>query len=613
MDKYSVLKQYFGHRGFREGQEGLVDCLLSGRDVLGVMPTGGGKSVCYQVPALLLSGVTLVVSPLISLMKDQVMALKSAGVPAAYLNSSLSPAQMSTVYRRMAAGAYKIIYMAPERLESPGFIAAARGLNISLLAVDEAHCISQWGQDFRPSYRKIPQFLAQLTRRPVVGAFTATATSAVRRDITEQLGLRSPFTLVTGFDRPNLYFEVQTLRPVDKPAALRHLLSERRGQSGIVYCSTRSGVERVCADLTIHGFNAGRYHAGLTEEERSQNQDDFQFDRVTVMVATNAFGMGIDKSNVSFVIHYNMPKSLEAYYQEAGRAGRDGERADCILLFSPEDIETARYLIENGSENPDLSEAERAQVLRQERRRLEAMVDYCKTGGCLRGAILDYFGQQNPGRCDNCSSCLAKFRLRDVTREAQMILSCLRRAENALGQPCPPGLAADILHGSQRSGVTDRGLDQLTTYGLMRNLSMARIMELTDLLSSEGLTRPTEEGGLELAPAAEEVLFQGRRVLMPVEEPGHSKKPRSPAKHSLRGEDARLFAALKEVRAKLARRESIPAYVVFSNATLSEMARNHPHSTEALMEVNGVGRQKAQRYGQAFLEAIADFDAGQDR
>ena len=610
MDKYSVLKQYFGHRGFREGQEGLVDCLRAGRDVLGVMPTGGGKSVCYQVPALLLSGVTLVVSPLISLMKDQVMALKSAGVPAAYLNSSLSPAQMATVYRRMAAGAYKIIYVAPERLESPGFVAAARALDISLLAVDEAHCISQWGQDFRPSYRKIPQFLAQLPRRPVVGAFTATATPAVRRDITEQLELRSPYTLVTGFDRPNLYFEVQTLRPVDKPAALRRLLSERRGQSGIVYCSTRSGVERVCADLTIHGFNAGRYHAGLPEEERSQNQDDFQFDRVTVMVATNAFGMGIDKSNVSFVIHYNMPKSLEAYYQEAGR---DGERADCILLFSPEDIETARYLIENGSDNPDLTEAERAQVLRQERRRLEAMVDYCETRGCLRGTILDYFGQQNPGRCDNCSSCLAKFRLRDVTREAQMILSCLRRAENALGQPCPPGLAADILHGSQRSGVTDRGLDQLTTYGLMRNLSMARIMELTDLLSSEGLTCPTEEGGLELTPAAEEVLFQGRRVLMPVEETTGAKKPRLRAKNALQGEDARLFAALKKTLEQVARRESIPAYVIFSTATLKEMARNHPHSTEELMEVNGVSRQKAQRYGQAFLEAIAAFEEGPDR
>ena len=377
MDKYSVLKQYFGHRGFREGQEQLVDCLCSGRDVLGVMPTGGGKSVCYQVPALLLPGVTLVVSPLISLMKDQVMALKHAGVPAAYLNSSLSAAQMATVYRRMAAGTYKIIYVAPERLESEGFIAAAQALQISLLAVDEAHCISQWGQDFRPSYRMIPLFLSQLPLRPVVGAFTATATQAVRRDIVQQLGLQSPFTLVTGFDRPNLYFEVQSLKAAEKPAVLRRLLYQRQGQSGIVYCSTRSGVERVCADLTLHGLNAGRYHAGLSEEERSQNQDDFQYDRVTVMVATNAFGMGIDKSNVSFVIHYNMPKSLEAYYQEAGRAGRDGERADCILLFSPGDVSTARYLIENGNDNPDLTAQERLQVLRQDQRRLEAMVGAC--------------------------------------------------------------------------------------------------------------------------------------------------------------------------------------------------------------------------------------------
>ena len=613
MDKYSVLKQYFGHRGFREGQEQLVDCLCSGRDVLGVMPTGGGKSVCYQVPALLLPGVTLVVSPLISLMKDQVMALKHAGVPAAYLNSSLSAAQMATVYRRMAAGTYKIIYVAPERLESEGFIAAAQALQISLLAVDEAHCISQWGQDFRPSYRKIPLFLSQLPQRPVVGAFTATATQAVRRDIVQQLGLQSPFTLVTGFDRPNLYFEVQSLKAAEKPAVLRRLLYQRQGQSGIVYCSTRSGVERVCADLTLHGLNAGRYHAGLSEEERSQNQDDFQYDRVTVMVATNAFGMGIDKSNVSFVIHYNMPKSLEAYYQEAGRAGRDGERADCILLFSPGDVSTARYLIENSNDNPDLTAQERLQVLRQDQRRLEAMVDYCKTGACLRGTILDYFGQQHSGRCDNCSNCLAKYRLRDVTREAQMILSCLRRAENRLGHPCSAGLAADILHGSQRPELTEQGLDRLSTYGLMRSTSMAQIMDLTDLLTSEGLTRPGAEDGLELTPAAEEVLFQGRRVLMPVDEPARDGKSRAPAKNALQGEDARLFSALKEVRAKLARRESVPAYVIFSNATLSEMARDRPRSSYALLEVNGVGEQKARRYGQAFLKAIAEFEAERDR
>ena len=612
MDKYSVLKQYFGHRGFRQGQEDLVDCLLSGRDVLGVMPTGGGKSVCYQVPALLLPGITLVVSPLISLMKDQVMALIRAGIPAAYLNSSLSPSQMTTVYRRMAAGTYKIIYVAPERLESEGFISAARDLEISLLAVDEAHCISQWGQDFRPSYRKIPLFLSLLPRRPVVGAFTATATQAVRRDITQQLGLQSPFTLVTGFDRPNLYFEVRSLKASEKPGLLRQLLRERQGQSGIVYCSTRSGVERVCADLTLHGLNAGRYHAGLSEEERSQNQDDFQFDRVTVMVATNAFGMGIDKSNVSFVIHYNMPKSLEAYYQEAGRAGRDGERADCILLFSPGDINTARFLIENGSDNPDLTEAERARVLAQDRHRLEAMVNYCQTGACLRGTILDYFGQQNPGRCDNCSNCLAKFRTRDVTREAQMILSCLRRVEHRLGRRCSGELAADILHGSQSQEVTEAGLDRLTTYGLMRGVSMARIMALTDHLASEGLTAPAPEGGLALTEAAEEVLFRGRRVLMPVEDPTEAKKPRFGRKNTLQGEDARLFAALKEVRAKLARRESVPAYVIFSNATLSEMARTRPQSRFDLLEVNGVGEQKARRYGQAFLEAIAAFQAGQD-
>lgn len=385
MDKYTILKQYFGHTAFRQGQEALIDSLLSGRDAVGIMPTGGGKSLCYQIPALLLEGVTLVISPLISLMKDQVIALKNAGVPAAYINSSLTAEQRSTVYRRMSAGAYRIIYAAPERLAGEGFLSIAQRLDLALVAVDEAHCISQWGQDFRPSYLKIPEFLSQLPNRPVVGAFTATATEAVRRDIVRYLNLQNPLTLVTGFDRPNLFFDVYRLKAGEKPALLRRLLDERKDLSGIVYCATRAGVERVCSDLTLHGLSATRYHAGLSEEERARNQDDFQYDRKTVMVATNAFGMGIDKSNVSFVIHYNMPKSLEAYYQEAGRAGRDGTRADCILLYSPGDVSTAKFLIQNSSDNEDLTPEERRRIKNQEYRRLEAMTDYCQTRACQRG------------------------------------------------------------------------------------------------------------------------------------------------------------------------------------------------------------------------------------
>ena len=345
MDKYQALRRYFGHGAFREGQEALVDALLAGRDALGIMPTGGGKSLCYQVPALLLPGMTLVISPLISLMKDQVMALEKAGVPAAFLNSSLSAVERRAVYDGLRQGAYRLLYVAPERLEAENFSALARELTIPLAAVDEAHCVSQWGQDFRPSYRRIAGFLASLPRQPAVGAFTATATDLVRRDIVELLGLRDPVRVVTGFDRPNLFFDAR--QPRNKGVTVLELLRQREGRSGIVYCATRAAVERLCEALREHGIPATRYHAGLSEEERRQNQEDFQYDRCPVMVATNAFGMGIDKSNVSFVIHYNMPKSVEAYYQEAGRAGRDGERAECVLLYSAADVATARFLIEN--------------------------------------------------------------------------------------------------------------------------------------------------------------------------------------------------------------------------------------------------------------------------
>lgn len=394
MEKAELLQRVFGYCEFRPGQEDLIDGVLSGRDVFGVMPTGGGKSMCYQLPALMLPGITLVVSPLISLMQDQVMALKSAGISGAYINSSLNENQMRAVYRNLIAGRYKIVYIAPERLDYPGFENLASKLSISFVAVDEAHCISQWGQDFRPSYLRIVNFIDSLPKRPVVGAFTATATQQVREDVERILRLTDPVRVVTGFDRPNLYFEVRS--PQYKEKELLRLLAERKRKSGIVYCATRKNVETVCQKLCDQGYAATRYHAGLSEQERSENQEAFLYDRKTVMVATNAFGMGIDKSNVSFVIHYNMPKSLEAYYQEAGRAGRDGAEAECILLYSSADVRTALFLIEHGTENEELEPADRETIRRQDLARLESIQGYCKTKDCLRGYILEYFGQKHP-------------------------------------------------------------------------------------------------------------------------------------------------------------------------------------------------------------------------
>ena len=406
MDKQQVLRHYFGHDGFRPGQEKMVDALLSGRDALGVMPTGAGKSMCYQVPALMLEGITLVISPLISLMADQVAALKSAGVPAAYLNSTLTPRQMDLALERAWQGAYKIIYVAPERLETASFLRFAKGVKIALLAVDEAHCISQWGQDFRPVYLRIADFVEQLPIRPVIGAFTATATQRVREDIIRHLHLVNPETTTTGFDRPNLYFEViRCGAGRNRDNALQDVLRGKEGLSGIVYCATRKAVEDVCDKLNGAGFAASRYHAGLSDEERKQNQEDFQYDRVQVMVATNAFGMGIDKSNVRFVIHYNMPKSMEAYYQEAGRAGRDGEPSECILLFMKQDIVTSKWLINNSEPNEALSAAEQAEVRRLDLQRLQSMIDYCTLDRCLRAFILRYFGERDATDCGDCGHC----------------------------------------------------------------------------------------------------------------------------------------------------------------------------------------------------------------
>ena len=601
--KESVLQRVFGYSAFRGGQEALIDAQLQGRDAFGIMPTGGGKSLCYQIPALLLEGVTLVISPLISLMRDQVMALKNAGVAAAYINSSLTPAQIRLVYRNIQSGMYKIIYVAPERLLTDGFLEAIQARKVSLVTVDEAHCISQWGQDFRPSYLKIVDFLNILTPRPVVSAFTATATETVRQDIAQILQLRDPLRVVTGFDRPNLRFEVR--RPKQKLPALIELVQQRRDKAGIVYCATRKAVEEVCENLQLNGIAATRYHAGLPDEERRDNQEDFLYDRKTVMVATNAFGMGIDKSNVSYVIHYNMPQSLESYYQEAGRAGRDGAEAECILLYAPGDVQTAKYLIQHPALSGELSQEELEQKQRQDLERLDVMVNYCKTQSCLRGYILDYFGQEHESFCGNCSNCSTETEERDITDQARMILSCVQRMSAKLGYSLGLTSVIRILLGSRDKRLLQLGLDKLGSYGMLRKLGKDDLRAMAESLESQGyLETDPVHGGISLTQKAQGVLFEGKTVSMRLPKA----EAAAPVSSPVGGEQSPdLLAMLKRLRWKIAMQESVPAYIIFSNATLEDMARKAPTTLDAFAKVNGVGSVKVKRFGEVFVDAIADY------
>ena len=607
MDKLTVLREYFGYPAFRPGQEKLIDAILAGRDAFGIMPTGGGKSLCYQVPALLLPGTTLVVSPLISLMHDQVLALKKAGVPAAYINSTLSLEQMRTVSANIRAGKYKLIYVAPERLETESFQRLAGDLDVDLLAVDESHCISQWGQDFRPSYLRIPAFIRSLRRRPVVAAFTATATETVREDVVRLLGLHDPLIEITGFDRPNLRFEVCS--GGKKDSTLLRLLGERKDRSGIIYCATRKRVESVCDTLCARDISATRYHAGLSEEERRKNQEDFVYDRKSVMVATNAFGMGIDKSNVRYVIHYNMPQSLEAYYQEAGRAGRDGEPADCILLYSAGDVSTARYLIEHGEENDALSPEARCRVLAMDLQRLETIVGYCKARSCLRGYILDYFGQIHPETCGNCSNCEAAYETVDITREAQMILSCVKRIQSKLGYYVGSALVVRTLRGSADKRIMELALDDLSTYGLMKAVPRAKVNTYIEALEQAGYlyTEPAYRT-LRLTEKANLVLYNKQGVTVELKREDTQKQTRSTSikAASLRPDNA-VFETLRTLRREIADKEGLAAYMVFSDATLRDMAAKRPRNERELLEVSGVGEYKLKKYGRAFLEKLSQF------
>ena len=600
MTKQELLKTHFGYDTFREGQEAVIDALLAGKDVLAVMPTGAGKSICYQVPALMMKGITLVISPLISLMKDQVRSLNQVGISAAYLNSSLTQGQYFTALRYAKAGRYPIIYVAPERLTTEAFLDFALSADISMIAVDESHCVSQWGQDFRPSYLKITEFVAQLPKRPVIGAFTATATKEVREDIARLLGLQDPFCTTTGFDRENLYFAVKT--PKDKYKEVHDYILEHPDDSGIIYCLTRKLVEEVCGKLIRDGITATRYHAGLSDEERRNNQDDFIYDRCRVMVATNAFGMGIDKSDVRYVIHYNMPKNMESYYQEAGRAGRDGEPAECILYYAPIDNRTNRFLIENGEENEELDAITKQIVMERDWERLRQMTFYCYTKECLRHYILNYFGEQTSGYCGNCLNCLTEFETVDATMEAKAIIQCIRDCYRDFGL----STIVDILKGSKSQKVLSRHLDENSQYGALASESIARIrqiinemlvygyLEMTDdeypVLSVADITKIDDNWNFEIKiPKEVEKEKEERKIQT-------KKRKKAGAVAALAEEDTELFEALRVLRRMIASEQKIPPYMVFSDKTLVHMSTMKPSNDEEMLEVNGVGEHKLQKY-----------------
>lgn len=599
----SLLQQYFGHAAFRIGQKKAIDAILSGKDVLAVMPTGAGKSVCYQISALLLPGVTIVVSPLISLMKDQVEALHQVGIPAAYVNSSITSEEFYTTMQGIQYGQYKLLYVAPERLMTESFLRVAQRIPISMVAVDEAHCVSQWGQDFRQSYLDIPVFLSQLQKRPICTAFTATATAQVERDIARFLQLRQPETIKTGFDRKNLFFGVRT--PRNKMEELLGILQENHGKSGIVYCATRKSVEEVCMVLCENGYAATRYHAGLSDRERARNQEDFLYDRKTVMVATNAFGMGIDKSNVSFVVHYNMPKDLESYYQEAGRAGRDGEPAQCILLYSGRDVRTNTFLIERSQEAAEIEDEDlRESLIAKSKERLKQMTFYATSTTCLRQRLLRYFGESAPDSCDNCSCCQTNYQKTDITLEAKKIISCVYRAQKA-GYHLSRTMTANVLGGSKRDVIQQMHLDSLSTYGILQDLSQREIgAMIEELVRQECLILRDfhEYQELTLTPKAAAVIRDEKTITWRV--PIIKKEKQIAKQHpdyEMPPEDAALFQELRALRKKLSEREGVPPFFIFSDATLRDMCRKRPINLHEMRQVAGVGVIKAQKYGRQFL------------
>jgi len=616
MDKYQVLKQYFGYDSFREGQEELIDALLSHRDVFGIMPTGAGKSMCYQIPGLLFPGITIVVSPLISLMKDQVAQLNRMGVHAAYLNSSLTQNQYFKALEYAKRGQYKIIYVAPERLLTDSFLAFALDAPIDLVTVDEAHCVSQWGQDFRPGYLKIAEFIERLPKRPVVGAFTATATDVVKKDVVEILKLYNPFQVTTGFDRENLYFEVRV--PKDK---LEELLSYVEGHfrdTGIVYCISRKLVEEVCLRLNSAGFAATRYHAGLSDEERRTNQEDFIYDRKRIMVATNAFGMGIDKPDVRYVIHFNMPKDMESYYQEAGRAGRDGLPSECILFYSGQDVHTNEFLINNNRENKELELELLAQIQERDRARLKKMTYYCFTGDCLREYMLKYFGgYHGSGYCGNCGNCLTGFEAVDVTQNAQNILHCVQQTGERFGKT----VIQDILQGSATERVRRWNLEENAYYGVEKRTGAEKLKRILGELLAQGYLESTDdeypvlrltERGISFFHTEKPLLVKlpkglGSRPPKRAKQPQKVSSKAGSVQLNYAVGDGELFERLRVLRADIARRERVPAYVVFTDNTLLHISVKRPRNRGEMLQIPGVAEAKFERYGETFLAEVETF------
>ena len=599
MKDYEVLKKYFGYESFREGQQELITNILERHDVLGIMPTGAGKSICYQVPAVMLEGLTLVISPLISLMTDQVGTLNEAGIRAASLNSSLSYAQYRKELSLARGYTYKIIYVAPERLMSEEFVSVAKEMKISMVCVDEAHCVSQWGQDFRPHYLHIREFLKEMPQRPIVSAFTATATTQVKEDILQLLDMKDPYTITTGFERKNLYFAVE--KPKDKYQALLHYVKQHTEDAGIVYCLSRKTVEEVCDRLCADGFAATRYHAGLSDAERMNNQDDFIYDRKTIMVATNAFGMGIDKSNVRFVVHFNMPKNMESYYQEAGRAGRDGEQADCILLYSGKDVRLNQFLIEQGSGHEDMEEAVRMELQQKEKERLKSMTFYCTIPSCLRHYMLKYFGEESDGFCGSCSNCLTQYEECDIRMEASRLVECIRHSGERFGKT----MIVDIVKGSANAKIKSYHLDRNPAYGSLKDSSRNHLYEILQHLQFQGILKQSEDGYSVLSIHQEELLPTDGPLIMKIVK---EKQVQTPVVQTDSG-DNRLFELLRICRSQLARKAHVPPYMVFSDKTLHDMCAKAPHSREEMLGVSGVGEVKYDKYGEAFLKVIASFDS----
>ena len=578
-----ILKQYYGYSSFRDGQEEIIREILNGNDVLTIMPTGGGKSICYQVPALILDGITLVISPLISLMKDQVDNINNLGINSAYINSSLSNVEINNILDEAARNEIKILYVAPERLESQAFLELISSINISMVAIDEAHCVSQWGHDFRSSYRRISRVISILRNRPIVTAFTATATSEVREDIIKLLELNNPKVFISGFDRKNLKITIE--KGVNKKNYILDYINNNRNESGIIYASTRKEVDSLYELLTSKGLQVEKYHAGLSDEYRKQAQESFIYDKCNIIIATNAFGMGIDKSNVRYVIHYNMPKNIEGYYQEIGRAGRDGEESECIMLFSPGDVQTQKYIIETATENSMRKENELS--------KLQTMINLVYTQDCYRKFILNYFGEAYDDKCNNCSNCEAPGELVDKSVDAQKVISYVYRMNQRFGI----GMVVDVLRGSKNKKVYELRFDELSTYGIVKNYTKDTLTEFINMLISHGfLNYKGEYPVLTLNQLSMEIVKGERKVFV-----------KEQVVKKIKIEENELFTILKELRMDISREEKIPPYMIFGDATLKELSNRMPITKEQFLDISGVGNSKLNKYGEKFMSKIKEY------